>query len=130
MKKTFKKAVVCLAAALSAGTIATTTAECASIQTTNVKLGQNSFDSSWHTVWDFQCGDIYMGSMTVGFGTFATDEDYVQLFGTLNGNHYASVKNSDGDNEYTNTAAPGVSTGKADVKHTGVPVTYYAFWDI
>lgn len=66
--------------------------------------------------------------MTVGFDTWGTDEDYVQSFGTLAGKHYAYVLNSDNDIDETNTVNAGTSTGKADIKHTGTPVTYGAIW--
>lgn len=68
--------------------------------------------------------------MTVGFDTFATDEDYVTLFGTYAGKHYAKVTNSNEDYDTTNTATSGISTGKADIKHTGTPVTYTAYWNV
>jgi len=97
--------------------------------TTNVDLGETSFSKKWSTIWTFDCG-VYAGSMTVGYDTFATNEDYVTLFGTKAGNHYAGVKNSADDISYTNTAPKNTSTGKADVEHKSSPITYYAFWDV
>ena len=128
MKNTFKKitASIMAVASLTVG-VTGMSAGAAGTSTTNSAQGQNSFSSSWSAIWYFDCGN-YAGSMTIGFDTWWTDEDYVNYFGTKNGNHYAAVKNSSGDIEYTDTASSGSSTGKADVKHTGTPVTYYAFW--
>ena len=67
--------------------------------------------------------------MTVGFDTWWQDEDFVTLFGTYAGRHYAKVKNSNGSTDQTSTAASGSSTWKADIKHTGSSVTYYAYWN-
>lgn len=68
--------------------------------------------------------------MTVGLDTFITDEDYVELFGTYAGKHYAEVTNSLGQSDVTNTAVSGSSTGKADIKHVSTPVTYTAYWNV
>lgn len=98
--------------------------------TTNVAQNHTDFSDDWSAIWTFSCGSTYTGSMTIGFDTFWDDEDFVTLFGTKNGNHYAAVKNSIDEIEYTNTAPKSVSTGKADVDHYGSPVTYYAFWNV
>lgn len=129
MNNKFKKVFVSLVASAMCvtGSIGAMSAY-AGCSTTNVALKKTSFSNDWSVIWTFECNDTYTGSMTVGFDTWALDEDYVTLFGTGIGNHYAGVKNSVDDIEYTNTASAGSSTGKADVEHYGSPVKYYAFW--
>lgn len=133
MKRIFKRSFAALIAATTmavTGSYTVLNTSAAGRLTTNADQGQNSFSDKWSAVWTFECGDTYTGSMTIGFDTWWTDEDFVKFFGTKNGNHYAGVKNSSNTIEYTNTEVGGSSTGKADVKHTGTPVTYYAFWGV
>lgn len=131
MRGKFKKVVAFLTSAivLSVSSVVAFPVSAAGDLTTNVELGQTSFSGAWSKIWYFDCGD-YAGSMTVGYDTSWTNKDYVNLFGTKAGKHYAAVKNSEEKIEYTDTASSGSSTGRAEVKHTGVPVTYYAFWDV
>lgn len=131
MKKRFKKVLVSLVASTMCitGSIGAMSAYAASCSTTNVALGYTNFSNDWSAIWTFSCGN-YTGSMTVGFDTWWTDEDYVDNFFTWAGYHYAAVKNSIGEIENTNTVPAGSSTGKADVDHYGSPVTYYAYWNV
>ena len=131
MRGKFKKVVAFLTSeiVLSVSSVVAFPVSAAGDLTTNVDLKETSFSGAWSTIWRINCGD-YAGSMTVGYDTFLTNEDYVDDFGTLAGKHYAGVKNSVEDIEYTNTVSSGSSTGRAEVKHTGVPVTYYAFWNV
>lgn len=113
---------------LTTSSAMTLIANAAGMLTTNVDLGKNSFGSHWTLPWDFEC-DGEPSRMFVGYDTFFVKEDFVEDFVTdKNGDHYAGVKNSNGKIAYTDRASVGYPTGKADVEHTGSPVTYYAFW--
>lgn len=120
----FTSAVILATGALSIPTFADSGAK----TTTNFALEKTDFSKKWHKTWVFYFENGVSGSMTVGFDTWFTDEDYVTAFGTKAGKHYAYVINSKGSLDETNTAAKGETTGKADIKHTGSPVTYGAIW--
>ena len=132
MRGKFKKVVAFLTSAivLSVSSVVAFPASATGTLTTNVDLKETSFSRKWSTAWNFDCG-IFTGTMTVGYDTFLTNEDYVEGFSTLASNmHYAGVKNSNNQIAYTGRASAGSPTGKADVVHNSSPVTYYAFWDV
>lgn len=105
--------------------------------TTPTKLGKNFSNGKWDKrttvyIYHYTTKDL-LGECTVtaGFDTFATDEDYVDDCWSATGiEHYASVRNSEGSSDRTGVARGGVNTGKADIKHTGSDVRYYTFADV
>lgn len=105
--------------------------------TTNINEGKTDFSRSWHKTWTMDCTGVtsdltYSGSVTIGFDTFWTDEDYVDGFGTLGNDSshykYARVTNSDGVSEDTPHNQGVSATGKGDVEHVSSPVTYFVCW--
>lgn len=128
MAKRLKKAFVSLAASVMCitGSIGSMSVNAVGRSTTNVALGYTNFSDDWSAIWTFSCGNCAC-SVIVGFDTWFDDEDYIEYYFASGCVHYAAVKNSIGEIEYTNTASAGSSTGKADVNHTGNPVTYYVF---
>lgn len=129
MIRALKKVAVTftLAALLTASSVAVFPASAAGKLTTNVEQSQTSFKKKWDKPWTFDCGDG-TGTMTIGYDTWCTNEDYVKDFRTECGNHYAAVKNSINEISYTNTAEQNKYTGKTDIEHYSSPITYYAFW--
>lgn len=102
--------------------------------TTASALGK-SFKSKWSKAItidiDVEGDETLEVSLTVGYDTWWTNEDYVKKCWAPTGvKHYAKVKNSKGKTASTGTARGGVNTGKADVKHTGSSVTYYGYADV
>lgn len=130
MNKKLKNLVVSIvtSAMCLTGSIGAITANATGCLTTNTEQEKTSFSESWSKTWYVPSG----GSMTIGYteNLVFSDKDYVNGYGTYNGKHYAGVKNSNNSIEYTDTKKSGIATGKAQVEHTGTPVTYYAFWDM
>lgn len=130
MNKKFKKIITGIVALsmCMAGNLTTVVANAAGrASITNVDLDCQGFSKSWTKTWIIESDNC--GSMTVGYDTWWTKEDYVDKFGMYSDNkHFAKVENSNGVTASTNRVGKNSVTGKADVKHTGNTVTYHAVW--
>lgn len=136
-----KKAKSFLMATIMGMTVMTTlplsnasAAEVYQSSTTAAAEGQTSFTKAWSKVvdMDFNVSGVLISpssvTLTIGYDTWWVKEDYVtKCFAPTGWDHFARVMNSNGDYEDTKVLKGGYNTGKADVKHTGSTVTYYAF---
>ncbi len=127
MKKLFKCMASAMVMALALGSFSTNTVNAYEISTQDTQ--GHGFEKKWDALWCFEIN--YMeGSMKIGYDTWWTNEDYVKNFYMTGYKHYAKVTNSNGTSDSTDISKGSYGTPKADIKHTGVPVTYTAvYWE-
>ncbi len=129
MKKLVQKIAVASATlAMLTGLVGIIPASAATVTgSTTASEQDQKFKKAWSKaiVLNIKVDDINIeSSLTIGYDTWWTNEDYVNNCWTPTGwEHKATVKNASGS-ESTGTVKGGFNTGKADIKHSGDSVTY------
>ena len=134
---TRRMTVLFSALVLTCATMSTFSASAATwtnASTTAKEQGKDSFKKKWSKTitLDFpELEDVGELTMTIGYDTWCTNEDYVKnCWAPTSWRHYGKVKNSNGSTESTKTTKGGFNSDKADVKHTGSTVTYYGYLEV
>lgn len=137
MKKILKKFSASLAAIIlmASSTVFPVSAQWINASTTAADHDHTSFKSDWKEKIKLNIKvegtTTVETTMTIGFDTWAEDEDYVEdCWAPTGWKHYAKVRNSKGATESTNTVNGGFNSGKADVKHTGNSVIFYGYVNV
>ncbi len=136
MKKLVKKLAVASATlAMLTGLVGIIPASATVVSnSTTASAEGKTFNSSWETpiVLDIviDSDTTIEASLSIGFDTWWTDEDYVtKCWAPTGWKHKASVEN-DWYYEETSTSKGGFNTGKVDIVHVGDYVCYTAYVNI